>query len=369
MNQTCLHACHLEAGATIVDFHGWAMPVRYGSIPEEHLRVRASAGLFDLCHMGRLEITGPDAEAHVNEMVTVDVPGLAPGAARYGFVLNEQGGIIDDLIVYRLPDRLFLVVNASNRERVIAWFEEHRGSHDATLTDLSADLAMIAIQGPRSAELVLSALGLDDDRLEQMPYYRIDELELEGRPGRVATTGYTGERGFELFLPSAEAPALWRRLLESSGEALGPVGLGARDTLRVEAGMPLYGNELTEDTHPFDVGLGPVVKLDKGPFVGREALLAIRDRGPSKKLIGLRVDSRRVARSGMAVLRGGQPVGVVTSGIPSPTLGYPVALASVDIEVSDPEGLEVDLRGKPVPVIPVPLPFFSNTRKRSSKAL
>ncbi len=369
MARTCLYSSHQNHGATIVDFHGWDMPIRYSTIPAEHQQVRESAGLFDLCHMGRLQVSGPDAEAWVESLVTLDVSKLALGSARYGFVCNEEGGILDDLIVYRLQDRLFIVVNASNREKVIAWFEKHKNGRNAELKDLSSELAMIAIQGPNSNEILSSGLGIDLKLLEEMAYYKISEGEILGTQGLLATTGYTGERGFEIFLPNEKAVEAWETLLKSAGPRLAPIGLGARDTLRVEAGMPLYGQELSESLSPYDAGLGPVVKLDKGEFMGSTRLKAIKEQGASRKLVGVKIESKRIARTGMKVLQGEREIGEVTSGIPSPTLGHPVALISVTSDTDSSEDLFVDIRGKITPITPVALPFFSNTRKQASKAL
>ena len=370
MNRTCLYEAHRRAGAVLVDFHGWEMPLRYGQIPEEHRKVREAAGLFDLGHMGRLEIRGRDADEWVQHLVTLDVSTIPEGGARYGLICNRDGGIIDDLIVYRLPDRLFLVVNAGNRERVLAWFEQHRADREAELIDRSKETAMIAVQGPAAEDLVPSLIESSDRDVASLPYYRIARVSLFGEPALVATTGYTGERGYEIYLDAKRGPELWQTLLDRAGDALWPIGLGARDTLRVEAGMPLYGNELTEDTNPYEAGLGAVVKLNKATdFVGRDALTSVRESGATRKLIGLRVESRRVARQGAALVQNDREVGVVTSGIPSPTLGYPVAMAYVSSDLSDPRGLEVDLQGKRIPVRPEALPFYSRTRKKAARAL
>ena len=359
----------------MVDFQGWDMPVRYSQIPVEHQQVRESAGLFDLCHMGRLDFSGADAEDWVNRLITADLTAIPPGRARYGFLCNPQGGVIDDLIVYRLEDRIFLVVNAGNRERVVSWFEEQRKELDAQLVDRSEDLAMVAIQGPDAAEILTRVVKASETPIAELPYYHITNAQLSLQnattaPARIATTGYTGEPGFEVFLDVQLAEDLWETLQEAGGDAVTAVGLGARDTLRVEAGMPLYGHELSEEINPYEAGLGPVVKLGKKTsFIGDESLRRIRDQGPARKLIGLRVDSKRIARQGMAILQNDKVVGEVTSGIPSPTLGYPIAMALVDKSVEAPENLEVDVRGKRVPVIPESLPFYSSVRKKTAKVL
>jgi aminomethyltransferase len=360
----------------MVDFHGWVMPIRYGSIPEEHARVRGSAGIFDLCHMGRLEVTGKDAGAWVQRVITNDLDLMKTGDARYSLITNEEGGIIDDAVVYRLEDAVFIVVNASNREAVIAWMESHRGGLDARLADRSDDLAMIAIQGPRSADILPAAADRIDADLEAMKYYSITGATILGKRARIARTGYTGENGFEVYLEAADAPAFWRRALEAGGDAIAPIGLGARDTLRLEAGMPLYGNDIDISTDPFEAGLGFAVKLEKpADFIGKRRLAERKAVGPRRRLTGFRVEGRRIARQGMRIVlappAGAQageasPAGVVTSGAPSPTLGFPIAMGYLDTSVAggDLERLRVDIRGNLELVSVHPLPFYSRTRKK-----
>jgi aminomethyltransferase len=374
MDSTCLRESHRRLGAVLVDFHGWEMPIRYGEIPAEHRQVRESAGLFDLCHMGRLEVDGPEAVVWIDGLVTLDVAALDPGRARYGLVCDDGGGIIDDIIVYRpgggSDARLFIVVNASNRAAVIQWFEEHRQGRGARLRDRTFELGMIAVQGPKAAEIVAPLVSRAELPIESLPYYRIIDATVAGAPARMASTGYTGERGYEIYADVAAMPRLWDALLAAGGGRIAPIGLGARDTLRVEAGMPLYGNEIDRGVNPFEAGLGFAVKLDKAaPFVGQAALRAVRDHGPRRKLIGLRIDSRKVARGGMEVYQGERRIGAVTSGIPSPSLGYPIALALIEAGVGDPAGIAVDIRGSRFPAIPEPLPFVSRTRKRGERAL
>ncbi len=354
----------------MVDFHGWEMPIRYDQIPAEHLKVRESAGLFDLGHMGRLELRGPDTVSWVDHLVTSDIASLEVGGARYGLVCAPDGGIIDDVIAYRLPDRIFLVVNASNRETVVRWFEEHREGRDAKLADRTLEMAMVSIQGPRAVEVVAPLIEDLPTSLEEMPYYRIAPARVLGEDSLVATTGYTGEHGVEIYAPGDLAIGLWDGILQSGGELVAPIGLGARDTLRVEAGMPLYGNEIDRDVNPFEAGLGFAVALEKGAaFVGRDALARVRDEGPRRKLVGLRIESRKIARSGMTLSQGGRDIGKVTSGIPSPSLGVPIALALIDADVRQADGIEVDIRGTRFPAVPEPLPFVSRTRKKRKRAL
>jgi aminomethyltransferase len=364
--RTALHGEHIRAGAVMVDFHGWEMPIRYGSIPEEHQKVRLSAGIFDLGHMGRLEVSGPGAEEWLQRLITNDLAAIPPGDARYTLITNERGTIIDDAIVYRLPGSLLLVVNASNRPRVIEWMEAHREGAQAKLIDRTADWAMVAVQGPQAARIIPPLFEQPQREWEALRYYQILSASFDGRPVWVARTGYTGEDGFEVYLPAESAETLWRQLLDLGGNRIAPVGLGARDTLRLEAGMPLYGNDIDESTNPFEARLGFAVKLDKKiPFIGQEALRALHKEKPRRLLRGFRVEGRRIARQGMKVYRGEREVGIITSGAPSPTLGHPIAmgyLASGAEEGDEP--LAVDLRGRREALALEPLPFYSRTRKR-----
>ena len=368
MQRTPLHDDHKRLGAVLTDFHGWEMPVRYSSIPAEHALVRSTAGLFDLCHMGRLEIRGPEASAWLQRILTNDWSALAVGDARYTLILNEAGTIIDDAIVYRIADdghpRALLVVNASNREAVIDWMNAHRGSFDAELIDRSEEFAMIAIQGQTSVtSLAESAVACDAD-LGDMPYYSIANARVFDKPAWVARTGYTGEDGFEIYLDAGNASRLWSSLLEAGGDAIGAIGLGARDTLRLEAGMPLYGNELDTTTNPYEAGLGFAVKLKKGDFLGRDALLQLRETGPARRLRGFKMAGKRAARHGMAIFDGEREVGVVTSGAPSPTVGCPIAMGYLATDLSEDAELAVDVRGRREGILRTDLPFFSRVRKK-----
>ena len=367
LEKTCLSEEHRALGATLVDFNGWEMPVRYGSIPEEHQKVRLSAGLFDLCHMGRLEILGPDASKWVQRTITNDFDAMQPGDARYTLICNDDGGVIDDAIVYRLPDSIFLVVNASNRSAVMAWMEEHKEARDASLIDRSREMAMLAIQGPQSSRILPGVVDDLERPLDAMKYYSIQTAKALGQPARIARTGYTGEDGYEIYVASELAPELWRRLLEVGGNRIAAIGLGARDTLRLEAGMPLYGHELDLATNPYEAGLGFAVKLDKAApgFIGQEKLRGLKE-APRRRLTGFRVDGKRVARQGMKILHASNEVGVITSGAPSPTLGCPIAMGYVATSV-DPAlaaDLCVDVRGNRERLEEVPLPFYSRTRKK-----
>jgi aminomethyltransferase len=365
------------------------MPLRYTSDLAEHRAVREAAGLFDLSHMGEIEVSGPQAAAALDRALVGNLTAVAPGRARYTMICAEDGSVLDDLVVYRLAEERFLVVaNAGNAELVARELVERAAGFDAEVTDQGAGTALVAVQGPRAEEIVVGLTDPDDPAAAQtvrdMKYYAAAQLALRADDGPVdalvARTGYTGEDGFELFVPADRAADLWRTVLVA-GEPLGlvPAGLSARDSLRLEAGMPLYGHELDTTTTPYEAGLGRVVKLDKESddgtpleFVGRAALAARRASPPARVLVGLKGLGRRPARAGYAVVLPGdgigsggavgesaRRVGAVTSGAPSPTLGYPIAMAYVTPELSA-EGTElaVDVRGRAEPVVVVPLPFY-----------
>ncbi|HUZ51585.1 MAG TPA: glycine cleavage system aminomethyltransferase GcvT [Streptosporangiaceae bacterium] len=362
--RTPLAAVHEGLGATMTDFAGWLMPLRYGSETAEHNAVRRAAGLFDLSHMGELLITGDGAAAALDYALVGEASAIQPGRARYTMICAPDGGVIDDLIVYRLADSEYLVVaNASNAATVAAELTERADGRRATVTDRTTDYALIAIQGPRSAGILA---GLTDTDLDRVRYYASYPAKVAGSDALLARTGYTGEDGFELFVRPQDAESVWQALTDAGqAEGLVPAGLAARDSLRLEAGMPLYGNELGRDVTPFDAGLGRVVKLDKpGDFVGRDALAERARAAPERTLVGLVGKSRRVPRHGYSVLWDGEPCGTVTSGAPSPTLGRPIAMAYVMAgEAGSAAGagddrLAVDIRGTAEPAEMVPLPFY-----------
>ncbi|HEY8717156.1 glycine cleavage system aminomethyltransferase GcvT [Pengzhenrongella sp.] len=368
-----LHAEHVALGGVMVPFAGWLMPLRYSSDLAEHQGVRAAAGIFDLSHMGEIRITGPQAGALLDYALVGHLSAVPVGRARYTMICAADGGVVDDLVVYRTDEDAYLVVaNASNHTVVLAELGLRSAGFDATVTDESAETALIAVQGPRAQDIVTSVTERRDvDDVAKLKYYTGLPATVGGIPALVARTGYTGEDGFELFVPAATAPGLWRELL-AAGEPHGlvPAGLSARDSLRLEAGMPLYGNELDRTTTPFDAGLGRVVKLDKADdagepldFVGRAPLTARKFAEPARVLVGLQGLGRRAARHGYPVLRStdhpGVVVGQVTSGAPSPTLGHPIAMAYVTPEVSAVgTELAVDVRGRAEPVRVVALPFY-----------
>jgi aminomethyltransferase len=350
---------HEALGAKIVEFAGWLMPIQYGGILEEHRAVRSTAGLFDLSHMGELVVEGPEAGAALAAALVTDPPALAPGRAHYSMICAEDGGIIDDLIVYRLgAERFMVVANASNASTVSDALAHRIAGFRAVLDDRSLATGLVAVQGPRSIDILGPLTGLD---LRAIRYYGIAEGEVAGIPAMVARTGYTGEDGFEVFVDVHHVAEIWDAML-AAGRPHGmvPVGLGARDTLRLEAGMPLYGNELDRATNPFQAGLGRVVKLAKpGDFVGRAALERVARDGTDRTLVGLVLRDRGIARHGYPVLAGDAATGVVTSGTMSPTLGVAVAMAYVAPGHAGPGTmLHVEIRGTPVAAEVVPLPFY-----------
>ncbi|UBU15227.1 glycine cleavage system aminomethyltransferase GcvT [Nonomuraea gerenzanensis] len=357
---TPLRDVHQSLGATLTDFAGWLMPLRYGSESAEHRAVREAAGLFDLSHMGEIFLTGPQAGQALDYALVGHLSALAPGRARYTMIVNERGGVLDDLIVYRLGDEEFMVVaNASNYEKVAGELRERAGPYDAVVEDRSDRYALIAVQGPRAQEILAT---LTDADLDGLKYYAGLPGQVDGRQALIARTGYTGEDGFELFVANQDAVPLWHAIT-AAGEPYGlkPAGLSSRDTLRLEAGMPLYGNELSAELTPFDAGLGRVVKFDKpGDFVGRSALEAVKDDSPRRRLVGLVARSRRVPRHGYPVTKDGVVVGEVTSGAPSQTLGKPIAMAYVDTGADS--GLAVDIRGSHEPMDLVELPFYRRNK-------
>ncbi|WP_440086943.1 glycine cleavage system aminomethyltransferase GcvT [Streptosporangium sp. LJ11] len=355
---TPLRGVHESLGATLTDFAGWLMPLRYGSESAEHNAVRQAAGLFDLSHMGEIFVTGPQAAEALDYALVGHLSALEPGRARYTMIVDAEGGVLDDLIVYRLAPAEFMVVaNASNYPRVAAELTDRAKGFDAAVDDRSERYALVAVQGPRSAE-ILGALT--DADLDGLKYYAGLPAVVAGREALVARTGYTGEDGFELFVAAEDAEPVWAALTEAGApHGLIPAGLSARDTLRLEAGMPLYGNELSAGLTPFDAGLGRVVRFDKpGDFVGRAALESRKDVPPSRRLVGLIATGRRVPRHGypVVVVGDGTVVGEVTSGAPSQSLGRPIAMAYVDNGLSS--GLAVDIRGGHEPVEVVALPFY-----------
>jgi aminomethyltransferase len=370
--QSPLYQLHADAGASFTDFAGWQMPVSYGSDLAEHHAVRTSTGLFDISHMAQFSVTGPDAAAFLDRALTANVSAIALSRAKYTMILDEDGGIIDDLITYQnAPGEYLVIANASNHDPVLAALSERLSGFTVTLTDLVNE-ALIAVQGPTSRSILEATPGLVHDEaialghtLETLPYYACMAMRFNGEPVLVARTGYTGEDGFEVGMSVDVAPDFWNAVLSAGAT---PAGLASRDTLRLEAGMPLYGHELGLDVQPIQAGLGRSVPLKTKTvdFVGREALVA----GPAKNarvLVGLTTEGKRAGRAGYGVYvaapEGVAPeadaVGIITSGALSPTLGYPIAMAYVDPDVLEAGlPLTIDVRGTRIAASVVPLPFY-----------
>jgi aminomethyltransferase len=363
MKRTPLYEEHVRLGARMVDFAGWQMPVQYpAGIVQEHLRVRTAAGVFDVSHMGEIEISGPQAEACCARLFANDARRLVPGRAQYSLLCNERGGIVDDVIVYRLAAERFLVcVNASNKDKDFEWMRAHAPS-GAILDDRSDEYALIAIQGPTAADIV----GSLQPRLREMRRFDVRDFNVAGTDACVARTGYTGADGFELFIPPEAAVALWKRLLDAGATSgLLPAGLGARDTLRLEAALPLYGHELDDDTSPYEVGLDWVVKLNRPEMVGFDALSAAHAGAVARRLVGLEM-CEGIARQGCAVLACGAQIGKVTSGSYCAFVEKAVALALVERGVHEAE-VDVDIRGKSRRARVVSLPFYAGGAAQSAR--
>lgn len=358
LKRTPLHAFHVAHGGRLVDFAGWEMPVQYRSILEEHKAVRRAAGLFDVSHMGEVDVRGPEAEAFLNHLVTNDVSRMYPGRVLYSPMCEPSGGVVDDLLVYmRASGDYFLCINAGNIDKDLAWLAERAAGYDVTVTDRSSDYALLAVQGPRAAGIVQTLTGA---KLETIRYYHFGEGTVAGVHCLVSRTGYTGEDGFELYHAAGDAPALAEALFEAGkSSGLEVAGLGARDSLRLEAGFPLYGHELSGEISPLAAGLGWTVKLEKaGGFVGREALAAEKMSGPAGKVVYFKTGDRRIVRAESPVLDAatGSAVGKVLSGTLSPILNEAIGSAWVRTEaVSSP--LSVEIRGARVNLLLVKPPF------------
>jgi len=362
--KTHLYDEHVKLKAKIVDFHGWDMPIQYSNIIEEHTAVRKQVGLFDLSHMGRIWVRGQDRKAWLDRMLTIDIPKMAPGRVRYTFLLTAKGSVIDDLLVYEDAgtDASFLVVNASNREKNLEWLKANVGDAKVKLEDTTLTTSLVAVQGPKSVEAVKLALDIDPSTLK---YYTFGRFPVMGvQDCVVSRTGYTGEDGFEIFVPNDVASKVWNAFLKVANKTgLKPVGLGARDTLRTEAGMPLYGQEIDDATTPVEAGLDFALALDKADFVGLTVLKSQKAKGVAKKLTGFKMAGRRISRHGMDVFAGGDKTGVVTSGTFSPSLDASIGMAHVKPEHAAPgTAIEIDVRGKKEPAVTVPLPFYKRTR-------
>jgi aminomethyltransferase len=350
----------------MIDFGGWELPVQYQGIIKEHERVRSAAGLFDVSHMGEIAVTGPNAAAFIQRMVTNDISDAQDMQAVYSPMCCEDGGVVDDLLIYRLGAADYLlVVNASGTDTDFEWLSGH-ASGDMALRNVSDEYAQLAIQGPE-AERILQQLC--DEPLEDIRFYRFRTgVRVGGAPAIVSRTGYTGEDGFELYLPAAAAAGVWDKLLEAGAGVLVPAGLGARDTLRFEVALPLYGHELSLSITPLEAGLGMFVKLDKEDFIGRTALAAQKAQGLKRRLVGFEMLGRGIPRSGMAVRQGGVSMGLVTSGGFAPSVGKNLGMALVDIGcAAEGTALDVVIRDKPVPAQVVKKPFYGKRYKKQGE--
>ena len=367
LKQTPLNSAHRELGGRMVEFGGWDMPVQYpaGTV-EEHMATRTRAGLFDVSHMGEIEVRGSDAIAFVNRLCSNDASKLVDGQAQYSALTTERGAAVDDLLVYRFgPEHLLLVVNASTTDKDWDWINSHKRDEQVTLTNRSADFCQIAIQGPAAIGILQT---LTETPLEEIKYYHFKEGSVDGVESIISRTGYTGEDGFEVYAAPDKAEQLWNRMLEAGrhGEPEGilPCGLAARNTLRLEAGMALYGHELTEETTLLEANLGWITKLSKGDFNGREALARQKEEGVKRKLVGFEVTDRGIARDGHDVYVDGSKVGQVTSGSPAPYLKKNIGMAYVPAESAE-QGREihVEVRGRMVAARIVPVPFYKREKK------
>jgi aminomethyltransferase len=367
LKQTPLNAMHRRLGGRMVEFGGWDMPVQYPSgTVEEHTATRTRAGLFDVSHMGEIEVRGPGAIALVNRLCSNDASKLVDGQAQYSALTTEQGTVVDDLLVYRFgPEHLLLVVNASTTDKDWEWITSHKGDEDVRLTNRSADFCQIALQGPSALNILRT---LTETPLEEIKYYHFREGQVDGVDAIISRTGYTGEDGFEVYAAPEHAERLWQKMLDAGryGEPDGvlPCGLAARNTLRLEAGMALYGHEITEETTLLEANLGWITKLNKGDFTGREVLARQKEEGVARRLVGFEVTERGIARDGQDVYVEGERAGHVTSGSPAPFLKKNIGMAYVPAEHGAAgREIHIDVRGRLVAAQIVPVPFYKREKK------
>jgi glycine cleavage system T protein (aminomethyltransferase) len=361
LKQTPFHEMHVRAGAKIVEFAGFDMPVQYSGIVDEHRKVRDGVGLFDVSHMGEVEVWGKDALAFVQKITINDASKLAPGRVQYSAMCYDDGGIVDDLLVYHLGDHFMLVINASNIDKDLAWMQRHVGG-DMVLKNRSDDIALLAIQGPRSLDTLKKLTSTD---LASLPYYHAVRGRVAGAEMTISRTGYTGELGFEIYFPADHALAekIWHLVMEAGKEfGIAPVGLGARDTLRLEMGFCLYGNDIDQTTNPLEAGLGWITKIDKGDFNGRDALRAAAQKGLTRKLIGFAVQEKAFPRHGYPIHAAGSPTGKVTSGTFSPILDRGIGMGYVGVDhAKTGSSIDIIIRDRPVPATVVSLPFIKKS--------
>lgn len=368
LKRTHIYESHIALGARMVDFGGWEMPVQYSGILDEHAAVRTMAGLFDVSHMGRFLLLGPDSTAFLQYITTYDVSRIEVGRSSYSLLCDTDGGIVDDIFIYRLPNTYMVVVNAANRQKDWDWLLGHARKFNVKLVDYSDQWAMIAMQGPAAETLLAESGGVEGADLSALPFHGIVKGRLFGVPeSLIARTGYTGEDGFELFFDASRAIKVWNKLLEL-GEpgTVKPCGLGARDSLRFEPCLALYGHEISLETNPFEARLGWVVKLDQGDFVGHDALVRIKEQGPKRLLVGFEMVGRGIARAGYPIHSvDGIRIGEVTTGMHAPTIGKPLGMGYVPVELSKPDSeFDVIIREKPVRVRVVKMPFYKPRYKK-----
>jgi len=359
---TPLNRAHRQAGARMVDFAGWDMPVQYTGVIDEHVAVRTRAGLFDVSHMGEVEVKGPESLAYLQHVTSNDVARLAAGRIQYSALTTPEGTFVDDLLVHKMGENdYFLVINAGNTPKDVDWLHYHAKGFDVRVEDVSATFGQIALQGPRAQEILQP---LTKAALPAMKYYTFERAEVAGAPCILARTGYTGEDGFELYAPVDATEPLWYALLGSGApHGLVPAGLAARDTLRLEAKMALYGNDIDDSTTVLEADLGWILKLEKGDFLGREVLARQKSLGITRKLVGFETEGRAIARHGFRAMLDGRPVGQVTSGTFAPFLKKNIGLAYLPVALTEPgTRFEVEIRGRREPAVVVPTPFYKRVR-------
>lgn len=362
LKKTPLNEEHRALGGKMVDFGGWDMPVQYpAGVITEHLRTRTVAGLFDVSHMGEIHVDGADAIPFVNSLTTNDVTKLVDGQAHYSALTNENGGVVDDLLVYRFAEnKLFLVVNAGTTEKDWEWISSRRGNYDVDLRHASVEYCQIAIQGPKATEMLQKLTATD---LNAIKYYHFTTGEVDGVPSIISRTGYTGEDGFEVYADASKAVQLWNKMLEvgnyGAEDGILPCGLAARNTLRLESAMSLYGHELSDEITPLEANLGWICKLQKGEFTGRDVLVKQKEEGLKRKLVGFEMTQPGIARDGYPVFINDENLGVVTSGSPAPFLKKNIGLAFVPVEFANVgQEIKIEVRGKHLNAVIVPTPFY-----------
>jgi len=362
MKKTALNSIHKELGAKMVEFAGWEMPVQYEGVKKEHLAVRQTAGLFDVSHMGEIEIRGKDARNFCQWITTNDVNKVSNFQAQYTLLCNREGGVVDDIIIYKFSDELFLFcVNASNSAKDYEWIKKEKNNFDVEVLDISTDYSQIAIQGPDSKAILSNGIGVDLDNIKK---FRFEMIKWNESDLIVARTGYTGEEGFEIFLPWEGAPLLWSALMEVGNEYdIKPCGLGARDTLRIEMGYSLYGHEIDKDINPLEAGLGRYVKMDSDDFLGKEALIKSLDEGLSNELVGFEMIDRGIPRQGYSIFKNGTFLGNVTSGTLSPSLEKSIGLGYLCSNVEHDDRIQIQIRDTVREAEIVSTPFYSKEIK------